>query len=72
MGPHGGPEQIEDYINELEAVRPQDGPWRGVLLQTVDHMDANTERRIAESHHEIEAWAIIRAPTGDWSARRLV
>jgi hypothetical protein len=67
-----GPEQVERYLRELEETRPEDGPWRGALLQTIADVDSRTRDRISGSDYDLTVWAIMRSPSGRFEATRLV
>ncbi|MGD9573230.1 MAG: hypothetical protein AB7V62_15210 [Thermoleophilia bacterium] len=52
-----GPEQIEEYIAELEAIHPESAPWRGVLLQISHNLDDYARQRVKASTADLEVWS---------------
>ncbi|MDQ3609951.1 MAG: hypothetical protein M3459_13805 [Actinomycetota bacterium] len=65
-----GPAQIEGYVKELERTRPNDGPWRALLIQNVPTLNTAARERIEGSDIQIEAWTVLPG-RGRWSGWRV-
>lgn len=71
VGRHDGPAQVERYVAELSRIRPQEGPWRGVLIQHAPDLDDAAWERLEASPVEIAVWSLAQGKTGRWRAEQL-
>lgn len=53
-----GPKQLEEYVDELNAVRQRYAPWRGLLIHRHADLDTATRERIASSRYALEVWGV--------------
>lgn len=66
-----GPAQLEDYLDELDATRPTEAPWRGLLVHPHEDLDKATRERIASSRYRVEVWGVGDGRFGRRSVKRL-
>lgn len=66
-----GPAQVEGYLEELNATRPADGPWVGLLVHRHQDLDEATRERITASPYRLEVWAVSDGRESRRSTRRL-
>jgi hypothetical protein len=66
-----GPAQIERYVAELEDTRPDDGPWRAVLVHSQPDLDEAARACITASKVDIAVWGLTRDRRGRHTLRKL-
>lgn len=63
-----GPGQVEGYVRELDRARPEEGPWRAILIHTVDDLDNAARQRIEASEVPIQVWCVVPGLLRKWKA----
>jgi hypothetical protein len=68
-----GPGQIERYIRQCDAEWPEQGPWRGVLVQGAEEMAPSAARRLDESRlaERIEVYSVRSGRRGRIEVEKL-
>lgn len=69
LSPDDGPAQIARYLERLARTRPDEGPWRGILIHG-DELSQTVRQRLDDMNLAVEVWSIAPATVRSWKAVR--